>query len=101
MSRITRYPELKSELKQLAKSIRAARITHKTAQRENGYNGNLHPLQKLSREFRHKHIAYCLLHGTPMDRIEVKTNNPPNQELIKEAMEHYGQDVCVSAVGLD
>lgn len=102
MSRRTRYTELKAELKQLAHTIRSTRREYKNQQRE----GNHHKyiplcweLVGLSREFRHKHIAYCLLNGTPMERIEVKTNNPPDQERIKEAMEHYGQDVCASSSG--
>lgn len=100
MSRKSKHPELKAELKQLSASIRATRIRYKEAQRENEYKkyiGELISLEKFRYTFRYKHIAYCLLHGTPMEKIESSISpmyNPPSKKLIEELMEQYGKNVC-------
>lgn len=103
MSRKTRYPKLKAELKQLARDIRVTRIEYKEQQRAGNYKkyiGLLWSLNNYKKEFRHKHIAYCLLHGTPMEKIESSTSpfyDPPITKLVEEAMEKYGKNVCACA----
>ncbi|HLD89552.1 MAG TPA: hypothetical protein VI911_00790 [Patescibacteria group bacterium] len=100
MSRKTKLPLLKAELKQLASSIRSTRLSYKEAQRANIYNKytlELCYLNKLKEKFRYKHIVYCLLHGTPMEKIEVPGSpnyNPPYSNLLEEVMKQYEKDVC-------
>lgn len=42
-------------------------------------------------EFRHRHIAYCLLRGRTMEQIERKTreDNHPSERLIDKYKEEY------------
>lgn len=53
--------------------------------------------RNLSREYRHQHIAYCLLRGKNYECIEsnVKANNEPNWTMIENIIEEYG-DTLVS-----
>jgi len=83
---------LKAILKNIAKTIRKTRVELKDYQREHGGNdgGYFYDLYKLSREFRHKHIAYCLLRGTERDLIEKPgEKNAPDEKLIQEIMDEY------------
>jgi hypothetical protein len=102
---------LKSELKQLAHQIQEAKTNYKQCQREhNGCDGYLEGepghqkwiggycsiIKKLKHEFRHKHIAYCLLRGRTIDEIERPAeDNKPDQTLIQEITDAYREeDVC-------
>ena len=91
--------QLKVELKVLAKRIRQNKLALKEYQRQHygnhGANGII--LRKLQWEYRHKHIAYCLLRGRTIDEIEQKTrdDNKRNDELVakrlaKEAVHELG-----------
>lgn len=89
MSKRTKYYLTKEELKTLAKSIRATKVERKTNARANNLNGlwkSEGDLYRQKREFRHLHIAYCELHGTPYERIESKVapDNVPSRTLINE-----------------
>ena len=86
--------ELKNNLKELAEKIRSYRKETKEFQRKhNGScNGMQWRLNRLAYEFRHKHIAYCELGGTPREKIEnPNEDNMPNEDLIlaikKQCME--------------
>ena len=82
---------LKAELKSLAKSIRATK--HEINENLKNNTGNAYKFQwelpTLRNNFRHKHIAYCLLRGRTMEQIEPKTNNAPDEKLIKEIMDAH------------
>lgn len=97
---------LKAELKQLAEQIHIAKQERKTVR----FTGERTIKSKFSwqsdataakflalnlkDEFRHKHIAYCQLRGTPRDLIEpkVKDGNEPNETLISQLVyEYYNQ----------
>ena len=84
----TKYPELKAELKALAKEIRALKY-----KRDHWYDfthehPNMHPafvqggfqfsVFKKAYEFRHKHIAYCMLRGREYGEIERYCREAPD-----------------------
>jgi len=112
---MTKYLTLKQNLKEIAETIRKAKVDCKQFQRDhhgcdgawegdprNGgkWVGNHYSIiSKLKHEFRHKHIAICLLRGVPRDVIEHPAeNNKPDENLIKEIYDAYiEKDVCVSA----
>jgi hypothetical protein len=103
---------LKNELKELAENIRKAKSDCKAFQREHGgsdgdwagkpgespWISHYSIISKLKHEFRHKHIAYCLLRGRTLDEIEHPAEvNKPDQTLIQEILHAYTENVCVSA----
>jgi len=92
----------KNELKQLASKIKINKRTLKETQRSGVYAGELQFKLKLERwQYRHKHIAYCLMRGTKYEQIESKCaeNNKPDQELIRSWINEYSrtENVCASA----
>lgn len=70
---------LKAQLKILKKDIQA-----KKAQRKQSPDGFIRYLADVRYVYRHMHIAYCLLRGTPYEKIEpsVRENNAPCQVYI-------------------
>ena len=91
----TKLQELKKELKTLATEIRKTRTEYKDRQRNGTYSEwvtALRRLKKLQWEFRHKHIAYCLLRGTLYEDIEktVGDDNQPNWSIIEGVKNVYG-----------
>jgi len=82
--------KLKNELKRLAEEIRTAKQERKTV----NFNGKrtikntskwctdalfcAELAIKLKKEFRHKHIAYCMLRGKTLDEIESTTKTTEN-----------------------
>ena len=59
-------------------------------------------------EFRHLHVAYCEFRGRTREQVERKTENPPNEDLIKDlkfkikiAMEKHHEErkktICIGA----
>lgn len=111
---MTKLALLREELKELARKIHQAKVDCKECQRAHngcdGYfegpadnlkwiGGYFSTIQKLKHEFRHKHIAYCLLRGRTREQIESPAEeNKPNETLIQEIIDAYiEKDVCVSA----
>ena len=87
-----KHLELKPILKTLASKIKENKIKLKEHQRKNyGSGGDYYTIVfKLVYEFRHKHIAYCVLRGTERDKIEKPgENNGPNEELIRQLIQEY------------
>ena len=98
--RYTKYPELKSELKALAKEIRGWKF-----KRDHWYDySNVqwefqYKVIRKAREFRHKHIAYCLLRGRAYFEIECPANdNKPDNRYISQIMEKYEQETELGSV---
>jgi hypothetical protein len=95
--------ELKIELKSLANDIRKHKFDLKEYQREHCGNGGgwFYKLHKLQYNFRHMHIAYCLLRGRKYEEIERNCNRvgDPNWTFIKEITnEHKAiENVCAHA----
>jgi len=94
--------ELKSWLKTAAIEIRIGKNLYKDSQRNHKDNPrNLWNVQKLQREYRHKHIAYSELRGKTRAQIEnPRQGNEPNETLIQSIKDEYKelpQTICISA----
>lgn len=98
--------DLKEELKEEAKELKRSKPVYKNQQRKlNGSDPwsdgetrqafsdywNLgSKINKLKYDFRHKHIAYCLLRGTPYELIESpRSDNQPNWTIIEGVKNEY------------
>ena len=97
----TKYPELKNELKELAKEIKEWKRNRKEDKRLE-LKLELYQVQNqlywFKRDFRHKHIAYCVLRGKKYEQIENYCRQSPNFDIIDSIMEKYGTEaVRVSA----
>ena len=97
--------KLKQELKDIADDIRKLKSERK--QRSNGFVPGLWSDQQ---DFRIKHIAYCLLRGTPYEKIESKHRDPNDytHKYVKKKADEYldgyqrllevnNEDVCPGA----
>lgn len=101
MSKSTRYPKLKGELKKLAKEIRYWKSRRKLNKRGSMALWEVE-LEKVRRsyEFRHKHIAYCQLRGRLRWQIEKPAlDNLPNEDYIQEIVDKHGETLRASAQG--
>jgi hypothetical protein len=97
MSRI----ELKKELKHLVEQIKTAKVDLKSYQKSNRGcdGGNYFVLFKLRHEYRHKHIAYCMMKGRCYDVIEKPAeNNKPDMQYVKELIDTYGTEKAIEDV---
>ena len=84
----TKYPELKAELKELAKEIRQFKYMRDHWWEFGEDYAHKHPryiqgefqcaVQSRAREFRHKHIAYCMLRGRKYEEIERYCREAPD-----------------------
>ncbi len=85
--------ELKSRLKDLASYNRQYKIKHKECQRGNLKWEELWASSRTapSGDYRHLHIAYCLLRGRKYEQIEnkVRPGNEPNWTRIESIMQEY------------
>jgi len=99
--RYTKFPELKSELKQLAKEIREWKNNRKLDKRTELGMRQWEIESKIywrKDEFRHKHIAYCMLRGRTYEQIENYCKESPDFDRIKRIMEEYEpKTLCASA----
>ena len=77
--------QIKEQQKQLALDIRK-----KKSQRKHHENGYVPGLFRMRWDYRHKHIAYCLLRGTPYEKIETPSKyNKPSMVIIESYMEEW------------
>jgi hypothetical protein len=92
MIKSTRYPKLKSELKELAKEIRYWKSKRKLKNRGNNLLSDIHiRLRRRKYEFRHRHIAYCELNGRKREKIERPAlDNLPNEKYIEKITLEHG-----------
>jgi len=99
----TRLTAMKAELKEQAIKLRTTKEELKECQRANPYGAYKAQWLKAKEqsEYRHKHIVYCLLRGTPYERIETpKEGNEPSWAIIDRLKEEYSyaeENVCASA----
>jgi hypothetical protein len=94
---MTKYIELKNELKSLAKEIR--KLKYKRDHWQNFDKGQwwyASWVSEKARSFRHKHIAYCMLRGRKYEEIERSCNTPPNFDFIDDIIAAH-EIVCNSA----
>ena len=89
----TKYPKLKSELKELAKEIKVLKYKRDHWQEfGNDQSEFMWRAHREAREFRHKHIAYCLLRGRHYEQIEQpREDNKPDMIYVQMVMEEYEQ----------
>jgi hypothetical protein len=99
--KFTKYPELKMELKKLAKEIKEWKRNRKEDRR---FELRISQWEAQSQinwrkdEFRHKHIAYCMLRGRKYEQIENCCKVSPNFDRVNKIMEEHGPKViCASA----
>jgi hypothetical protein len=87
----TKTRELKNLLKDKAEQIKTDRNNTRAAQRTGiSQDCKQAELLYMSRDYRHHHIAYCELLGTPRDRIEQpREDNEPDEDLIDYIKERY------------
>jgi hypothetical protein len=85
--------ELKQRLKELALSIRQTKHMYKDCQRGKVKWADYYEFCKTQPggDYRHMHIAYCLLRGKKYEQVEnkVKEGNEPNWALIEVIMNQY------------
>ena len=97
----TKYPELKMELKELAKEIKEWKRNRKEDRRLELGISQCEAQSQVNRrqcKFRHKHIAYCMLRGRKYEQIENFCRLSPNFDWINEIMEkHESKVICASA----
>lgn len=89
----------KQYLKKLAKEIRELKPRRKQDKRgDTSLYQIVGEIGKRQYEFRHQHIAYCLLRGREMHEIENKTrdDNKPNERYIDALLAEYEEAVCPS-----
>ena len=95
--------DLKREQKEAAINLKEQKKTLKDSFRAYSKGENVTPWSeeykknKTKFEFRHRHIAYCLLRGTELAKIEQPAeDNQPSSKRIMEIMEEYKneKDVC-------
>jgi len=79
---MNRKYQLKEEQKELAKTIREKKNLRKKVK-----DGYVEGLVSLRYDYRHNHIAYCLLRGTPYEKIEQPhPKNKPNMNRVHRIM---------------
>lgn len=96
---MSNFSELKKYLKEKAESISLAKKELKDFQKgHNGYDGGYFKLIKeFAYEYRHHHIAYCLMRGKEYEVIEKShENNKPNFNYIEEIRGTFYENVCIS-----
>jgi hypothetical protein len=94
---MNKIKELKELCKQMANSIRAHNRAWKEHQRSGADWSRWMEISKTlpafhsSAAFRHHHIAYCMLRGTPYERIEPKVlpGNEPDWDKIEQIKEKF------------
>lgn len=92
----TRLNNIKEELNKIAVEIKETKKEIKEKQRNKKYAGNLqYSITHTKSDYRHKHIAYCLLRGRKYEEIEshIREGNEPNWSLIKKLQEEYSEAI--------
>lgn len=98
MSLITKekFMKIKEELKVEARALTDIKAEIKDKQRNRKVVGSLQwKLSCMKHEWRHKHIAYCLIKGRTLESIEGKCDhgNEPNLALVEKYKKGFESDV--------
>jgi len=109
---MSKIKQFKQELKILAAQLKDSKIQFKDCQRKDDYYfvkykewAEANKLSKyfnfpvhLADNYRHKHIAYCLLRGRTYEQIEnkVREGNEPDFTKIEKIMQEYREVEAVS-----
>ena len=95
---MSKYHEIKEELKTLAKQIKKYKLEYKEAQRKNKFNSIWDigkDVYESVYQFRHRHIAMSIIRGR--ERVEIEQpgdDNLPNEYYIKELVEKYEKELA-------
>jgi len=84
--------EIKQELKNLIEKIRIHKNNFKESQRKGSPSWlDLQTYSRAQWEYRHRHIARCLIRGRTYEQIEQKTrnDNKPSKDLIEKYKKEY------------
>jgi len=82
---MSRRYQIKQDQKELAILIRKKKNLRKKSK-----DGYVEGLPYLRNEYRHIHIAYCLLNDTPYERIEQpQSNNKPNMKYVNRLIDEW------------
>ena len=96
-----RFKELKNELKVLASEIREWKSNRKLDKRTILGLSQWKVQAEIDwrkENFRHKHIAYCMLRGKKYEEVENFCRVAPNFDRIERVMEQHAQKtICASA----
>jgi hypothetical protein len=88
----TKIKAFKTELKKISAEIKVARNEFKECQRSNPNFAYVPEEVFIKKKFecRHKHITYCLLRGTPYEKIEnPRKGNEPCWDTIEKLKGEY------------
>ena len=87
--------ELKLKCKEKANNIKELKKTIKEKMQDYKYAGNeQYELILIKKDYRHHHIAYCLLRGTLMPDIErPKPGNEPCMKIVNEIFDAYKEEM--------
>ncbi len=80
--------EVKKQIKATHKKINQ-KIRDLKSQRKSHSNGYVPGLSELQIEMRHRHIAYCLMRGTPIEKIECSPAFKHSKFLVNRYTEMY------------
>jgi len=97
---IRKIREMKEDLKSLANKIRNGKSARKPKNRNESNIFDYDRLYGYRYDYRHMHIAYCLMKGRKMEEIENPSpSNLPNDLTIDRYIKEYTyeEDVCSCA----
>jgi hypothetical protein len=82
--------KMKQDLKNLAADIKNGKSGRKPKNRNDMNAKDYQNLYYARRQFRHLHIAHCLMHGRTMEQIEnPREGNEPSQAQIDKYIANY------------
>lgn len=91
--------EIKTDLKIRAERIRTSKTQVRNAQRQGAVSGQSE-LHQLQWDYRHRHVAYCLLRGRTREQIEQAPRRALDEKLLKSYMDGYRLHVAIKAGSL-
>jgi hypothetical protein len=80
--------EIKEQLKAMAIKIRKDKAQLKVDMRAGKFSGQSE-LESLRFEFRHRHVAYCLVRGRTLEQIEPKSKTKLHTGYVQDLVEAY------------
>lgn len=87
------YCEFKNEIKDGASKIKSLKMSRKDKNRTEPIWSVDSSICALKYKQRHNFICYCEMRGTPYERIEVKTNTPPDRPFIDRIKKEWTQKI--------
>jgi len=85
--------QMKEDLKALASRIRNGKSGRKPKFRDSTNTQDYNDLDRLRYQFRHMHIAHCLLRGREMEQIErPREDNQPSDATVFKYIQQYRPD---------